>query len=121
MAKRFDALGLIGLVLLVAVWQLLTLAIPLISLPHPLHVAERIAEDFIIADYLLYYGLPKTGLLDSMLYTTGNVLIAVALGASVGDRLRLGDGGASISSARSSIRCSWSWARSPSSSWRRSS
>ena len=84
MARRFDVLGLIGLVLLLVVWQLLTLVIPLISLPHPLHVAERIAEDFILADYLLFYGLPQTGLLDSMIYTTGNVLIAVALGASVG-------------------------------------
>ena len=120
MAKRFDALGLIGLVLLVAVWQLLTLAIPLISLPHPLHVAERIAEDFIIADYLLYYGLPKTGLLDSMLYTTGNVLIAVALGASVGTVCGLVTARFDLVRS-SSIRCSWSWARSRSSSWRRSS
>ena len=84
MAKRFDVFGLIGLVLLVAVWQLLTFAIPLIALPHPAHVAERIAEDFIVAEYLLFYGLPETGLLDSMIYTTQNVLIAVALGASVG-------------------------------------
>ena len=84
MAKRFDVLGLIGLVLLVAIWQLLTFAIPLIALPHPAHVAGRIAEDFIVADYLLFYGLPETGLLDSMIYTTQNVLIAVALGASVG-------------------------------------
>ena len=84
MAKRFDVFGLIGLVLLVAVWQLLTFAIPLIALPHPAHVAGRIAEDFVVADYLLFYGLPETGILDSMIYTTVNVLIAVALGAGVG-------------------------------------
>ena len=84
MARRLDVLGLLGLALFIVAWQLLTYVIPLFSLPHPLHVAQRIAEDFILAEYLSFYGLPETGLLDSMLYTATNVLIAVGLGATVG-------------------------------------
>ncbi|MCH8111087.1 MAG: ABC transporter permease subunit [Proteobacteria bacterium] len=83
-AIRVDLLGLVGLVLLFAAWQLLTNVIPRYSLPTPLGVAGRIWEDFILAEYLSAYGLPKTGLLNSMLYTGSNVLIAVALGAAIG-------------------------------------
>ncbi len=83
-ASRVDLLGLVGLVLLFVAWQLLTNALPRFSLPTPSGVAVRIWEDFILAEYLSSYGLPKTGLLNSMLYTGSNVLIAVALGASIG-------------------------------------
>lgn len=83
-AIRVDLLGLVGLVLLFVAWQLLTNVLPRFSLPTPLGVAERIWDDFILAQYLSSYGLPKTGLLNSMLYTGSNVLIAVALGAAVG-------------------------------------
>ncbi len=83
-AIRVDLLGLVGLVLLVVAWQLLTNVLPRFSLPTPLGVAERIWDDFILAPYLASYGLPDTGLLSSMLYTGSNVMIAVALGASVG-------------------------------------
>jgi ABC-type nitrate/sulfonate/bicarbonate transport system permease component len=83
-AGRIDVLGLLGLVLLVAIWQLLTYVIPRFSLPTPLEVARRVAEDFVLADYLVAYGLPATGLFDSMLYTTTNVLIAVAIGGAIG-------------------------------------
>jgi ABC-type nitrate/sulfonate/bicarbonate transport system permease component len=83
-AGRIDVLGLLGLVLLVAIWQLLTYVIPRFSLPTPLEVACRVAEDFVLADYLVAYGLPATGLFDSMLYTTTNVLIAVAIGGAIG-------------------------------------
>jgi ABC-type nitrate/sulfonate/bicarbonate transport system permease component len=83
-ARRIDVLGLLGIVLFVVVWQLLTYVIPRFSLPTPLQVAQRVGEDFILADYLVAYGLPATGLLDSMLYTATNVLIAVAIGGAVG-------------------------------------
>jgi ABC-type nitrate/sulfonate/bicarbonate transport system permease component len=82
--RRIDVLGLLGLLLFVVLWQLLTYVIPRFSLPTPLDVAQRVAEDFVLADYLVAYGLPATGLLDSMLYTTTNVLIAVAIGGAVG-------------------------------------
>lgn len=83
-AIRVDLLGLVGLVLLFVGWQLLTNVIPRYSLPTPLGVAGRIWDDFILAEYLSAYGLPRTGLLNSMIYTGSNVLIAVALGATVG-------------------------------------
>src|SRR5690606_20287611 len=83
-AGRVDVLGLLGLLLFVVLWQLLTYVIPRFSLPTPLDVARRVVEDFILADYLAAYGLPATGLLDSMLYTTTNVLIAVAIGGAIG-------------------------------------
>jgi ABC-type nitrate/sulfonate/bicarbonate transport system permease component len=83
-AGRIDVLGVLGLLLFVVVWQLLTYVIPRFSLPTPLQVAQRVVEDFILADYLVAYGLPATGLLDSMLYTTTNVLIAVVIGGAVG-------------------------------------
>jgi len=83
-ARRIDVLGLLGIALFVVLWQLLTYVIPRFSLPTPLEVAQRVGEDFILADYLVAYGLPATGLLDSMLYTTTNVLIAVAIGGAVG-------------------------------------
>jgi ABC-type nitrate/sulfonate/bicarbonate transport system permease component len=82
--RRVDVLGLLGIALLVVLWQLLTYVIPRFSLPTPLQVAQRVVEDFILADYLVAYGLPATGLLGSMLYTTTNVLIAVAIGGAVG-------------------------------------
>lgn len=81
---RVDVLGLLGLLLFVALWQLLAYVIPRFSLPTPLDVAHRVAEDFVLADYLVAYGLPATGLFDSMLYTTTNVLIAVAIGGAIG-------------------------------------
>jgi ABC-type nitrate/sulfonate/bicarbonate transport system permease component len=84
LARRVDVLGLLGIALCLLLWQLLTYVIPRFSLPTPLQVAQRVAEDFILADYLVAYGLPATGLLDSMLYTTENVLIAVAIGGAVG-------------------------------------
>ena len=62
-AIRVDLLGLVGLVLLFVAWQLLTNVIPRFSLPTPLGVADRIWDDFILAQYLSSYGLPKTGLL----------------------------------------------------------
>jgi hypothetical protein len=45
---------------------------------------ERIGHDFIRAEELSFYGLADTGLLDSMIYTATNVLIAVALGSATG-------------------------------------
>ena len=82
--QHFDPLGLVGVALLILVWQLLTGVIPTYSLPPPLDVAERIWEDFFSAEYLASYGLPGTSLFDSMVYTTTNVLLAVVIGASLG-------------------------------------
>lgn len=81
---RFDAVGLAGIVLIIAIWQALTLVIPPMSLPPPAAVFSRVVDDFLVADQLAYYGLPDTGLLGSMLYTAGNVFIAVIVGSAFG-------------------------------------
>lgn len=80
----FDPAGLLGLILLIIIWWALAQVTPTHSLPQPLAVARRIASDFFGAPELAFYGLPDTGLLDSMLYTGSNVLIAVAMGAVFG-------------------------------------
>jgi len=79
---RFDAFGLAGIVLALAIWQTLTLVIPPMALPTPAAVFNRAVDDFHVADQLAYYGLPDTGLLGSMLYTAGNVFIAVIVGSA---------------------------------------
>ncbi len=81
---RFDPLGLVGFALLIAVWQLLTGVIPRFSLPSPLAVAHRVGADFFSAESLAAYGLPDTSLLDSMIYTATNVLLALAIGTLAG-------------------------------------
>ena len=70
-ARHIDVLGLLGLLLFVALWQLLTYVIPRFSLPTPLDVAEyfqRYAEtlrgvDDSIGRVLEYLGSER--LLDS--------------------------------------------------------
>lgn len=93
--KRFgwmggiDPLGLIGLVLAVLVWWALSLTISATALPPPDAVLRRIADDFLVADMLTYYGLPSTGLLGSLLYSATNVLVAVVFGGVIGAVLGL--------------------------------
>jgi ABC-type nitrate/sulfonate/bicarbonate transport system permease component len=79
-----DPLGLVGVVLLLVVWQLLTYVVPLFSLPTPWSVAARIGNDFFLAPELSSYGLPATGLWSSIVFTGTNVLVAVAVGSIVG-------------------------------------
>jgi ABC-type nitrate/sulfonate/bicarbonate transport system permease component len=79
-----DPLGLVGVVLLLVLWQLLTYVVPLFSLPPPLAVAARIGNDFVLAPELTSYGLPATGLWSSIVFTGSNVLVAVAIGSIVG-------------------------------------
>lgn len=81
---RIDPVGIFGVFLLVMIWQALTVALPPSSLPTPSSVVARIGRDFIRAEELSFYGLADTGLLNSMIYTATNVMIAVALGSLVG-------------------------------------
>lgn len=81
---RIDPLGIFGVVLFVLVWQVMTAFLPAISLPTPLGVALRIKSDFWLAPELKSYGLPDTGLFNSMVYTASNVLLAVGLGSLFG-------------------------------------
>jgi ABC-type nitrate/sulfonate/bicarbonate transport system permease component len=78
-----DPLGVVGVLLLIVIWQLLTLVVPVASLPAPLDVVERMAADFWAAPELSFYGL-DTGLAGSLVYTATNVLMAVLSGSLVG-------------------------------------
>jgi ABC-type nitrate/sulfonate/bicarbonate transport system permease component len=81
---RIDPFGILGIFLLVSVWQLLTIFVPPSLLPAPHAVTGRIAKDFFSAQELSYFGLPDASLLGSMLYTVENVVIAVIVGAMLG-------------------------------------
>jgi ABC-type nitrate/sulfonate/bicarbonate transport system permease component len=81
---RVDPLGILGVLLLILIWHLMTTVLPPSSLPTPWSVVDRIGRDFITAEELGFYGLADTGLLNSMVYTGTNVLIAVLLGSVVG-------------------------------------
>ena len=83
-ARSVDPLGLVGLVLLVALWWLLTLVVSRTQLPLPQDVFARVRDDFGSAPELAFYGVGQNGLLDSMFYTVENVLTAVAVGATIG-------------------------------------
>lgn len=84
MLAMLDPFRLLGLVLLVAFWQMMTLFLPQIILPSPLGVAQRLADDFWSAPSLSYYGLTQANLYGNMIYTGENVLIAVVIGAVFG-------------------------------------
>jgi ABC-type nitrate/sulfonate/bicarbonate transport system permease component len=75
---QVDPLGVVGVLLLIVVWQLLTLVVPVASLPAPWDVAERIGADFWAAPELSFYGL-DTGLAGSLAYmmTVGTIPILV--------------------------------------------
>ena len=83
-SSRIDPFGIIGMFLLVGIWQLLTIFVPSSLLPAPHAVAWRIANNFFSARELTYFGLPDASLLGSMLYTAENVVIAVTIGSVLG-------------------------------------
>ena len=83
-ARSADPLGVVGLLLLLGFWWLMTLVVSRTELPLPQDVFARIGQDFRGAPELALYGVGQNGLLDSMVYTVENVLIAVAIGATIG-------------------------------------
>jgi ABC-type nitrate/sulfonate/bicarbonate transport system permease component len=80
---QVDPLGAIGVLLLIAGWQLLTFLVPVAALPAPWDVVKRIGDDFWAAPELSFYGL-DTGLAGSLVYTATNVLMAVLAGSVLG-------------------------------------
>jgi ABC-type nitrate/sulfonate/bicarbonate transport system permease component len=80
---QVDPLGIVGVLLLIVVWELLTLLVPVAALPGPWDVVERAAADFWAAPELSFYGL-DTGLAGSLVYTAANVLMAVLAGSLLG-------------------------------------
>lgn len=82
-AWRIDPFDVAGVLLLIVVWELLTLVAPVAVLPSPQDVVRRIAADFWAAPELSFYGL-DTGFAGSLLYTATNVLIAIVAGSLCG-------------------------------------
>lgn len=83
-ARSVDVLGVVGLGVFVAVWWALTHVTSRTVLPAPQDVFERVGRNFFSAPELTLYGVGQNGLLDSMVYTVENVLIAVAIGTAIG-------------------------------------
>jgi ABC-type nitrate/sulfonate/bicarbonate transport system permease component len=83
-APAVDPLGIVGLLLFVAVWWLLSLFADPTAIPSPLIVVQRLLSDFWDARELRFYGLPDVSFSNSMVYTAGNVLMATAVGGLIG-------------------------------------
>ena len=82
--KALDPLRLVGAVLFVASWQVASAVTSPIILPSPWSVLKRAAADFWSAPALSYYGVEQASLYANLIYTTENVVIAVAFGAAIG-------------------------------------
>lgn len=89
-APSVDPLGIVGLVLFVAIWWLLSLIADATAIPSPVIVIQRMINDFWDAKELRFYGLPNVSLSNSMVYTAGNVLLATAIGSVIGTITGLG-------------------------------
>jgi ABC-type nitrate/sulfonate/bicarbonate transport system permease component len=86
-----DVLGVVGLLgLIVQWWVASALAlVPRLFLPPPLEVAEAIVGNFFSSSYLENYHLGSLGLYGSLLYTIGNVLLALSIATVLGVGLGL--------------------------------
>lgn len=81
---RVDPLGLLGVVLLIALWFAALPITPRSLLPDPLVVIESLADGFFYSRTFQYFGLADHSFLEALLYTVQNVVIAVTLGSAIG-------------------------------------
>lgn len=79
-----DPLRIVGLLVLVAFWQVMTLFLPQILLPTPIGVFRRMIDDFWSAPSLSYFGISEASLYGNMIYTAENVAFAMVFGVIVG-------------------------------------
>jgi ABC-type nitrate/sulfonate/bicarbonate transport system permease component len=86
---RLDPLGVLGIILLIAIWQGLSMLMPPSALPSPWSTVATLVNNFFVAPDFSYYGLADPGYFSSLLYTIQNVLMAVAAGGSFGILLGL--------------------------------
>jgi ABC-type nitrate/sulfonate/bicarbonate transport system permease component len=77
-------LGIIGLLLFVGAWWLVSVFADPTAIPSPLIVVKRMMDDFWDARELRFYALPNVSFSNSMVYTAGNVLFATAVGSAIG-------------------------------------
>ncbi len=81
---RRHILGLVGLVLLVGLWQWLSLQLPLSQLAPPRDVINNLAGNFLLDPPMEAFGFGPVGYGGLMLYTIENVLMGTAIGGLVG-------------------------------------
>lgn len=82
-ARRL-ALGASGLGVIVAFWWVASLGTDALRIPSPDAVLRAIGENFWDIPELSYIVFQQTGLIDGLVYTFTNVMLGVALGASLG-------------------------------------
>lgn len=85
----FDPLGLVGLLLLAAVWTALVPFASRAMLPTPWGVASVLVDRFWYNKTFAFYGLADKGFFPALLYTIENVLMAVGIGGVIGTVLGL--------------------------------
>ena len=86
---RFDLLGLVGIVLLVALWAALVPITSRSALPTPWGVATVLVDKFWYNKTFAFYGLQDTGFFSALIYTIQNVMMAVLIGGAIGTLLGL--------------------------------
>jgi ABC-type nitrate/sulfonate/bicarbonate transport system permease component len=87
----FDPLGIVGVLVFIALWWGLSTfqVVPRLFLPPITEVTDFLIHNFFSSAYLQNYRLGNLGLSGSLLYTIGNVLIALALSCFLGIGLGL--------------------------------
>src|SRR5229473_1354912 len=88
---NIDVLGVVGLVGLLVLWWAVTFfgLIPPLFLPSPGDVADAITSNLFSSPYLENYHLGTLGLAGNLLYTIGNVMLALAIACVLGLTLGL--------------------------------
>jgi ABC-type nitrate/sulfonate/bicarbonate transport system permease component len=81
---RRHILGLVGLVLLVGLWQWLSFQLPLSQLAPPRDVLNNLISNFLLDPPMEAFGFGPVGYGDLMLYTMQNVLAGTAIGGLLG-------------------------------------
>lgn len=87
--SALDPLSILGVVLLIAAWQLASVAVPRDLVPSPLSVVQTLARNFFTAPEFAYYGLADSGYLSAIIYSATTVLGATACGTVIGTVLGL--------------------------------
>jgi ABC-type nitrate/sulfonate/bicarbonate transport system permease component len=83
-----DPVGLLGIAATIGLWHVASWRMGS-EMPSPRAVFANALDQFSASTYLTGIGLPAGGYLPHLLYTVGNVLVGVALGALIGITLGL--------------------------------
>lgn len=86
---RIDPLGFVGLIIVFGIWAGLSEVLPPSLVPSPWGVVDAAATDFFGGQDLSYYGLADSSLFGNLIYTVGNVFLAIVAGTVIGGVLGL--------------------------------